>query len=131
MGRIADIISRTNPRGVFLENVENLYSHDRGETLKRIIKTLEDELKYRVIGVTLDENGNYVYSRDSFVRNSRFFGLPQNRPRVYIMAFSKNYYGDAVKLLSSEVPRKSEKIIAEDLNKLLEENQNSILLKKS
>ena len=119
---IADIISRTKPRAVFLENVENLFSHDKGETLKRIIKTLEDELKYRVIGVTLDENGDYVYSRDSFVRNSKYFGLPQNRPRVYIMAFSKSYYGEAVKLLSSELPRKSETIIAEDLNKLLEDN---------
>ena len=27
---IADIISRTNPRAVFLENVENLVSHDKG-----------------------------------------------------------------------------------------------------
>ena len=26
---LADIISRTNPRAVFLENVENLYSHDK------------------------------------------------------------------------------------------------------
>ena len=39
---IADIISRTNPRAIFLENVENLVSHDRGETLEIIIKTLED-----------------------------------------------------------------------------------------
>ena len=71
---IADIISRTRPRAVFLENVENLVSHDKGATLKRIVKTLEDELGYRIIGVTLDEDGEYVYTRDSFVRNSRFFG---------------------------------------------------------
>ena len=46
---IADIISRTNPRAIFLENVENLVSHDKGKTLETIIKTLEDELQYRVI----------------------------------------------------------------------------------
>ena len=119
---IADIISRTKPRAVFLENVENLVSHDKGETLKRIVKTLEEELKYRIIGVTLDENGEYVYTRDSFVRNSRFFGLPQNRPRVYIMAFSKDLYGDAVKLLPNELPRGSQKVIAKDLNDILEKN---------
>ena len=89
---IADIISRTNPRAVFLENVENLVSHDKGETLRRIVTTLEDELSYRIIGVTMDEDGSYVYSGKSFIRNSRNFGLPQNRPRVYIMAFSKKMY---------------------------------------
>ena len=80
---IADIISRTNPRAVFLENVENLASHDKGKTLETIIKTLEDELQYRVIGVSVGEDGSYVYTSKSFVRNSRFFGLPQNRPRAY------------------------------------------------
>ena len=54
---IADIISRTHPRAIFLENVENLVSHDKGATLKRIVNTLEDELGYRIIGVTLDEDG--------------------------------------------------------------------------
>ena len=29
---IADIISRTNPKAIFLENVENLISHDKGKT---------------------------------------------------------------------------------------------------
>ena len=86
---IADIISRTTPRAVFLENVENLVSHDKGNTIKTIIKTLEDELEYRVIGVMVDENGEYEYSRGSLVRNTKYFGLPQNRPRAYIMAFSK------------------------------------------
>ena len=41
---IADIISRTNPRAIFLENVENLVSHNKGETLRRIVTTLEDDL---------------------------------------------------------------------------------------
>lgn len=118
---IADIISRTNPRAVFLENVENLVSHDKGATLKRIITTLEDELEYRVIGVTIDENGEYEYSRDSFIRNSRFFGLPQNRPRAYIMAFSKKIYGDAVKLLNESLPKgRPGEPIVRDLNDILE-----------
>ena len=117
---IADIISRTNPRAIFLENVENLVSHDKGNTLKRIITTLEDELQYRVVGVTMDEDGSYVYSGKSFIRNSRNFGLPQNRPRVYIMAFSKKMYGDAVKVLTEDLPLTGSKIIAEDLNSIIE-----------
>ena len=117
---IADIISRTNPRAVFLENVENLVSHDKGETLRRIVTTLEDELQYRIIGVTMDEDGSYMYSGKSFIRNSRNFGLPQNRPRVYIMAFSKKMYGDAVKVLTDELPFSGRKVIAEDLNAILE-----------
>ena len=117
---IADIISRTNPRAVFLENVENLVSHDKGETLRRIVTTLEDELQYRIIGVTMDEDGSYMYSGKSFIRNSRNFGLPQNRPRVYIMAFSKKMYGDAVKVLTDDLPFSGRKVIAEDLNAILE-----------
>lgn len=117
---IADIISRTTPRAVFLENVENLISHDHGKTLETIIKTLEDDLNYRVIGVTLGEDGSYVYSKDSFARNSKNFGLPQNRPRVYIMAFSKKIYGDAVKILNDNLPDQRNDIIAEDLNAILE-----------
>lgn len=118
---IADIISRTHPRAIFLENVENLVFHDKGETLKRIINTLEDELGYRIIGVNLDEDGEYEYSKESFVRNSKFFGLPQNRPRAYIMAFSKSTYGDAIKLLNGQLPDHRERTpIATDLNDILE-----------
>lgn len=119
---IADIISRTNPRAVFLENVENLVSHDHGNTIETIIKTLEDELGYRVIGVTIDENGNYEYSRSSFVRNTKDFGLPQNRPRVYIMAFSKKKYGKAIKLLNRQLPESSGEVIYKDIYEILDDN---------
>lgn len=117
---LADIISRTNPRAIFLENVENLVSHDKGKTLETIITSLEDELGYRVIGVTLDEDGSYSYTSKSFVRNSKNFGLPQNRPRAYIMGFSKKMYGDAVKVLEENMPMVGRKTIAKDLNDLLE-----------
>lgn len=123
---IADIISRTHPKAVFLENVENLVSHDKGKTLETIINTLEDELDYRVIGVSLDEDGSYVYNSKSFVRNSKNFGLPQNRPRAYIMAFSKKIYGDAVKLLTDDMPMSGETIIARDLNDILETNVDDV-----
>lgn len=119
---IADIISRTNPRAIFLENVENLVSHDSGNTIETIIRTLEDELGYRVIGVTLDENGNYIYDRSTLVRNSKNFGVPQNRPRVYIMAFSKKKYGMAIKKLNEQLPLSGKKVIYRDIYDILETN---------
>lgn len=117
---IADIISRTNPRAILLENVENLVSHNKGQTIRTIIETLEDELEYRVIGVTLDDDGNYVYTPKSFIRNSRYFGVPQNRPRVFIMAFSKKRYGDAVKVLTDGLPTSGSKTIFEDVHQILD-----------
>lgn len=117
---IADIISRTQPRAVFLENVDNLISHDHGNTIQTIIETLENELDYRVIGVSIDENGEYVYDRASFVRNTKNFGLPQNRPRAYIMAFSKKKYGKAVKQLNNPLPSFSDEIIFDSILDILE-----------
>ena len=117
---IAEIISKTQPKAVFLENVENLISHDRGKTIETIVKTLEDELGYRIIGVTTDDKGAYSYSRNTFVRNSKHFGLPQNRPRAYIMAFSKREYGEAIKTLTDELPTHGSKIIAEDVTAILD-----------
>lgn len=119
---IADIISRTNPRAIFLENVENLVFHDGGHTIETIITTLEDELGYRIIGVTIDENGRYVYDRTTLIRNSKDFGVPQNRPRVYIMAFSKKKYGKAIKRLNEQLPMSNDKIIYSDVNAILDEN---------
>jgi DNA (cytosine-5)-methyltransferase 1 len=46
---IAQIIERTTPKVVFLENVENLVNHDKGNTFRTIIKTLEKDLNYKVI----------------------------------------------------------------------------------
>ena len=86
---IAEIIEHTTPKVVFLENVENLVSHNKGNTFKTIIETLEKDLGYKVIGVTTKQDGSLQYNARSFVRNSKDFGIPQNRPRVYIVAFSR------------------------------------------
>lgn len=96
---IRNLIARLRPKAFFLENVSNLFSHDKGATFKRIIDVLENDLNYKVIGVDRDLLGNVSYVRNSFVRNSCYFGLPQNRPRTYIMGFSRNEYGDAIQLL--------------------------------
>ena len=61
-----------NPvRVVFLENVKGLRGHDKGNTLRIIIRTLE-ELGYSVATQVL---------------NSKNFGIPQNRERLFIVAW--------------------------------------------
>ena len=71
---IVRIVNLHHPKVLFLENVKNLKKHDDGKTLKIIYTTLEN-LGYR------------VYFK---VLNSGHFGIPQNRERIYIVAFNKN-----------------------------------------
>ncbi len=68
---IARIIKAKKPKIVFLENVKGLLNHKQGETFKVILQTL-DELGYRV---------------EWMVLNSKFFGVPQNRERVFIIGY--------------------------------------------
>lgn len=118
---IADMIKRTRPKAFMLENVDNLITHNKGNTFKTIIYTLVKELNYKVIGVT--QNGDKIeYNARTFVRNSRNFGVPQNRPRVYIMGFNREYWGDEVDNLPNVLPEKREKAIYADLHDLLEMN---------
>lgn len=119
---IAEIISRSHPKAFMLENVDNLITHEKGQTFHTIIDVLVNDLNYKVIGVTKDENGKLVYDARSFVRNSRNFGVPQNRPRVYIMGFSREYFGDSVDSLPNTLPEKRKTPIYNDLNDLLEMN---------
>ena len=67
---IARAVEQVKPRYLFLENVRNLLSHDKGKTFERMLKIL-DELGYDV---------------EWQVLNSKNFGVPQNRERVFIVA---------------------------------------------
>jgi DNA (cytosine-5)-methyltransferase 1 len=70
---LADIIREKNPKAIFLENVRHLLRHDDGQTFKIILNVLEK----------LDYNISHKIVRASD------FGLPQHRPRVYIVGFRK------------------------------------------
>ncbi len=101
---IAKIIRKTRPKAIFLENVQNLLSHDNGKTFETIIDILESNLKYKVIGVEYDKSGKLINKSQSFKRNTVDFGWPQNRPRVYIIAFDKKRYGKQIELLPKSTP---------------------------
>jgi DNA (cytosine-5)-methyltransferase 1 len=68
---IARIIKAKKPKIFVLENVKQLSTHNKGKTLKTIIKTLED-LDYKVYKTIL---------------NALNFGLPQKRERTIIVGF--------------------------------------------
>lgn len=118
---ILDIIKRSKkrPKVVFLENVDNLTTHDGGRTFRTILERLTD-LNYKVIGVKKGNNGNIIYNPKDFIRNSKDFGIPQNRPRVYIIGFDLEQYPDIK--LPNYIPPKGKKQLYTDLNDLLEKN---------
>jgi DNA (cytosine-5)-methyltransferase 1 len=66
---IARIIKAREPQNFILENVKGLISHDGGNTFRTIITTL-DELGYDLQWQVL---------------NSKDYGVPQSRERVYIV----------------------------------------------
>lgn len=66
---IARFASILRPKYLFLENVRGILNHDGGATFETIIRTL-DELGYDV---------------EWQVLNSKNFGVPQNRERVFII----------------------------------------------
>ena len=66
---LARILRAKQPRLFVFENVKGLLSHDSGRTFKTIIQTI-DELGYDCQWQVL---------------NSKNFGVPQNRERVYIV----------------------------------------------
>lgn len=113
---LKQIIKGTRPKVVFLENVENIVSHDKGKTIRIIIDSLEKKLNYKVIGVTYGVDGELIYNKDSFVRNTKEFGLPQNRPRAYFVAFDRELYGAALDSIDNVLPW--------GLNELQRENPN-------
>ena len=73
---IARAIKEVQPSYVLLENVKGLFSHDGGRTFGTIIQTL-DELGF------ITEWGLF---------NSKYWGVPQNRERVYILATRKDKF---------------------------------------
>ena len=120
---IADIIGRSRPCAFFLENVGHLVTHDKGRTIKTILNTLVFDLNYHIIGVNIGEDGSLAYSAKGFVRNSREFGVPQNRPRTYIIGFDKERFAQSLfSKLPDVLPTQGTAVLYEDINAILDHN---------
>ncbi|WP_105142128.1 DNA cytosine methyltransferase [Streptococcus suis] len=77
---IARFASILRPKYLFLENVTGLLSHDNGNTFETILGAL-------------DELG---YDAEWQVFNSKNFGVPQNRERVFIIGHLRDAGGRAI-----------------------------------
>ena len=85
---IARAAKEIKPSLLFLENVKGLLSHDQGRTFRTILSTL-------------DELG---YDAEWQVLNSKDFGVPQNRERVFIIGHLREAGGRPVFPIGGENP---------------------------
>lgn len=69
---IVNIMKEKKPKAFFLENVRGLLSHDGGRTFKTIQRILTEELGY-----------SFFYK----IVKASDFGLPQHRPRLFMVGF--------------------------------------------
>lgn len=72
--RLADLAKKKKPRVILIENVHGLLNSNNGKDFAELLYTLSS-LNYAVSWRLL---------------NSRYFGVPQSRPRVYICAWLKS-----------------------------------------
>ena len=75
---VVKICEKHRPKAVFCENVKGLYIHDKGNTFK-VIKNEFETIGYR-----------FFYK----ILNSKDFGVPQHRERIYMVAFRNDYAED-------------------------------------
>ena len=120
---IKQIINRTRPKVIFLENVQNIISHDKGRTIHVIIDSLEKKLNYKVVGISYDEDGQFIIKHNKLVRNTKKFGLPQNRPRAFFIAFDRRLYDGLFEKIDDNLPTELWETIRDNplLNRSLEE----------
>ncbi len=83
---IARICSEKRPRHLVLENVKGLLSHESGQTFHTILKVLSD----------------MGYDVEWQVLNSKDFGVPQNRERVYIVGHLRGECGRKIFPITGE-----------------------------
>jgi DNA (cytosine-5)-methyltransferase 1 len=85
---IARIVKQKRPKVLFLENVKNLMSHDKGNTFKVVIDTLKE----------LDYTPYYK------VCDGKYF-VPQHRERTIIVAFDNHYFQGGENFKFPEFPK--------------------------
>jgi DNA (cytosine-5)-methyltransferase 1 len=86
---IAKILDIKRPKAYFLENVQHLQTHDKGKTFEKIKKILTQDLGYSLFY-------KIVKASD--------FGLPQRRPRIFMVGFKNTK-------IKFEFPKKRKKLL--------------------
>ena len=82
------IIRHNKPKAFILENVKGLVNHDGGKTLKTILNKIGEKINSETNSEKFQDCLNYFVHFK--VINSKDFGVPQNRERIYIIGFLKD-----------------------------------------
>ena len=95
------IIVEKRPKAFLLENVKQLRSHDKGRTLALILSILRGEETQSIPDdIPMSDDARKALSNklnywvDFKVLCAADFGIPQNRERIYIVGFDRDYYGE-------------------------------------
>jgi DNA (cytosine-5)-methyltransferase 1 len=88
---VAEFIKINKPKCFILENVKGLLSHDKGRTFQTIIDVLSNtggSINGQISFDNIDDGlGYHIYYK---VLNTKDYGIPQNRERIFIIGF-KNW----------------------------------------
>lgn len=93
---IAKILQAKHPRVVILENVRGLISNNKGNTIQTVLRTITGMgYKCNVDQQLIDEGPlkKLQVEVGKMVMYSKDFGVPQNRPRVYIVLWRNDLEG--------------------------------------
>lgn len=113
---IARIAAAKRPALLFLENVQNLLSHDKGRTFETILEVLDD------IG----------YDVSWTVLNSANFGVPQSRNRVFITGFLRGRCAGEIFAFSQANPKTlKQRLPGREGNRVYDSNGLAITLTSS
>lgn len=96
---IQRILAEKRPKAFLLENVKQLRGHNKGNTLKTILSILRGEFEQSIPeDVPMSEEARHALSQklnycvDFKVLRAGDFGIPQNRERIFIVGFDRDYY---------------------------------------
>lgn len=96
---IQRIMTAKRPKAFMLENVKQLQGHDKGRTLKTILDILQGNGTHSVPDdIPISEDARNALSEklnywvDYRVLRAGDFGAPQNRERIFIVGFDRDYY---------------------------------------
>lgn len=85
---VAEFIKENKPKTFILENVKGLLSHDNGKTFQTIVDILSNgggtQNGQIILDVFEDGLGYHIYWQ---VLNTKNYGIPQNRERIFIVGF--------------------------------------------
>ncbi len=97
---IQRILCEKRPKVFLLENVKQLKGHDKGRTLQTILNILTGESHLSLDDIPMSEDARNSLGKklnywvDFKVLRAADFGVPQNRERIFIVGFDKDYFGE-------------------------------------